>query len=211
MSSAIVHRVESAMTRLHSTSRSARASKAGCTSIPSALAVFRLITSSNAVGRSMGDSAGLSLQNAIDVIGKSPVGFGEFWSVGAQRTGVRKIGPTRDNRDAQNSEWSSPGHRVPSPCSGSTASVPIPLIAMISSFGRASKIAELTPDPPPVATPRMREPTSASKAIGSTDTKVGARHSFGQGPSRCWPSWVLPVAVPASLSLPYVERSLSRF
>jgi hypothetical protein len=46
--------------RHHSITRSARAIKSGWTSMPSALAVFKLITNSNTVGRSIGNSAGFS-------------------------------------------------------------------------------------------------------------------------------------------------------
>src|SRR5215471_19183961 len=44
---------------------------------------------------------------------------------------------------------------------------PMPLIAMISSEGKASMIVGATPLPPPVATPRIRAPTPRRKPSGS--------------------------------------------
>ena len=49
----------------------------------------------------------------------------------------------------------------------STASVPTPLTATISSFGRASIRARDAPFTPPVTTPRIDGPTSRSSCCGS--------------------------------------------
>ena len=59
---------------LYSITSSARASSDGGTSRPSALAVLRLITSSNLVGCWTGKIGGLlALENAVDVAGRTPV------------------------------------------------------------------------------------------------------------------------------------------
>ena len=61
---------------------------------PSALAVFRLITSSNLVGCSTGRSAGLAPFRILSTInGGAPVGFDPVGSVGHQATAVDKISP----------------------------------------------------------------------------------------------------------------------
>ena len=64
----------SAVVLYHSITSSARASSDCGTSIPSALAVFRLIASSYLVGACTGMSAGFSsLEDAVNVISRAPV------------------------------------------------------------------------------------------------------------------------------------------
>ena len=71
--------------RTYSITSSARASSVGGTSRPSALAVFRLMTSSNLVGCSTGRSAGFApAQDLVDELGGAPEQVREVGAVGHQ-------------------------------------------------------------------------------------------------------------------------------
>src|SRR5262245_7926135 len=70
---------------LHSITSSARASRVGGNSRPSAFAVLRLITNSYFVGACTGRSAGfLALQDAVDVAGSAPILVDHFRPVSDQ-------------------------------------------------------------------------------------------------------------------------------
>ena len=83
--------------RFHSITSSARASRVGGTSSPSALAVFRLITSSYLVGACTGEVAGLfPLEDAVDISRRAPVGLDDVGRVGNQAAGV-DVGAFEEN------------------------------------------------------------------------------------------------------------------
>src|SRR5207245_7064447 len=67
----IVFPVARSRSLLHSITSSARASSVGGTSRPSALAALRLITSSYLVGACTGRSAGFTLEDANNILGRA--------------------------------------------------------------------------------------------------------------------------------------------
>src|SRR6266516_492220 len=81
----------------HSITSSARASSVGGTSRPSALAVLRLITSSNFVGCSTREIGGLgAFENLADIDAHLAISLREAWCVTHQAAGRRVLAPRVD-------------------------------------------------------------------------------------------------------------------
>jgi hypothetical protein len=94
-------RPEAAIRLCYSITSSARARIEGGTFRPSALAVLRLMTSSNVVGCSNGSSAGVfAFQNPIDVIGGFVLRGGTVWPIRHQAAQGGELPGGRGRRDA---------------------------------------------------------------------------------------------------------------